>query len=145
MIGFDSKFRGLVLVLSAVAAIPAMALAQGGAPAGIASFTEAQADRGEDAYMDNCAGCHGGTLGGEAETPTLLGGGFRSNFVTGSPAILFSYVATQMPQQAPGSLTPEMYADITAFLFLRNGVPAGETELPHDLDALGALTLPAAP
>jgi mono/diheme cytochrome c family protein len=135
-----ATLRGLVLGLSAAALMPVVALAQGAGT--VSSFTEAQADRGEDAYMAECSGCHGDTLGGAAETPTLLGSGFRNRFATGSPATLFGYISAAMPQQAPGSLTPETYADITAYILSRNRVPAGETELPPDLEALSAITLP---
>jgi len=133
------KFRSLVLGLAAATLMPAMAWAQGAT----ISYTEAQADRGEDAYAEHCEVCHGSTLSGSAETPPLVGTGFRNRFATGSPLALFSYAATAMPQQAPGSLTPETYADITAYLFSRNRIPAGDAELPFDLDVLGAATLPA--
>jgi hypothetical protein len=47
-----------------------------------------------------------------------------------------------MPPDRPGQLTAEQYAALTAYVIGRNGVPAGPTELPSDLDALGKLSLP---
>jgi alcohol dehydrogenase (cytochrome c) len=135
----NPKFRSLVLGLTAATLMPAMAFAQGTT----ISYTEAQADRGEDAYAEHCELCHGSTLSGSAETPPLVGAGFRTRFATGSPVALFSYASTAMPQQAPGSLTPETYADITAFLFSKNRIPAGDAELPSDMNVLSAATLPA--
>ena len=106
---------------------PAAPAAEGGAST--ASYTAEQADRGEGAYMDECAGCHGSTLGGGGETPGLIGSGFRSRwFANGDAADLHAYISTQMPQQAPGSLSPQTYADITAYLMQRNQIPAGTTE-----------------
>jgi mono/diheme cytochrome c family protein len=108
----------------------------------ISSYTEEQADRGEDAYQDNCALCHGLTLGGEGETPGLIGSGFRDRRLTGSPAPFFDFISTEMPQQAPGSLEAEIYADIAAYLMQRNRIPAGDTPLPSDPEALAGITLP---
>ena len=137
--GFNSKFRGLVLGLSAVALMPAAAFAQD------ASYTIEQADRGEDAYQDNCGGCHGSTLGGQAEAPGLIGNGFRNSWFTDQTAsYMFDFLTSAMPQQAPGSLTPQQYADITAFLMSKNRIPAGATELPPDSAVLATLKVPAA-
>ena len=112
---------------------------------GTASYTTAQADRGEEAYDDHCAVCHGSTLGGQAEAPGLIGNGFRNTWFAGQPAAkMFDFLTAAMPQQAPGSLTPEQYADLTAFLMSKNRIAAGTTELPHDSAALTTLTISAA-
>ncbi|MCC6983712.1 MAG: cytochrome c, partial [Bauldia sp.] len=58
MIRSTPKFRSLVLGLAAATLMPAMAWAQGAT----ISYTEAQADRGEDAYAEHCEVCHGSTL-----------------------------------------------------------------------------------
>ena len=41
-----------------------------------------------------------------------------------------------MPQDAPGTLTPEETAGIVAYILQGNRVPVGGTELPHDPVAL---------
>ena len=98
-------------------------------PAGtVSSYTEEQADRGKTAYTDECSMCHGTTLGGSGETPALAGKGFRERWFIGSPAPFFDYIQPHMPQQAPGSLDPQTYADIAAYLMSRNKVPAGDAE-----------------
>lgn len=113
------------------------------APAGgVSSYTTAQADRGEDAYDEHCSACHGPTLGGGGESPGLIGNGFRNTWFTGSAATFFEYISSAMPQQAPGSLSPETYADITAYIAERNHIPAGESELPSDSAALAEITWP---
>ena len=42
----------------------------------------------------------------------------------------------EMPQYAPGSLSRPETADVVAYILSGNRIPAGETDLPHDLDAL---------
>jgi hypothetical protein len=50
-------------------------------------------------------------------------------------------MSTTMPQDNPGSLAPQEYADILAFFFQLNGFPSGSRELPGDQDALGAIMI----
>jgi mono/diheme cytochrome c family protein len=139
---------------------PAVAVAQDAAPASpaeapaaadaaptpaagtVASYTDEQAKRGKKAYTDNCSTCHGTTLGGSGEAPGVVGEGFRTRWLIGSPEPFFSYISSNMPADNPGSLPPETYADIAAYLMSKNHVPAGDTELPHDAAALTNITLP---
>ncbi|MCC6983814.1 MAG: c-type cytochrome, partial [Bauldia sp.] len=111
----------------APAEVAQAAPAPGGAST--ASYTAEQADRGEDAYTAECSGCHGTTLGGGGEAPGLLGAGFRNRLIPdGDAAALYAVIATTMPQQAPGTLSPETYADITAFLMERHQIAPGASE-----------------
>ena len=48
-----------------------------------------------------------------------------------------------MPESSPGSLSPEQYADILAFLLRLNNYPEGEAELPADPAALADVPIPA--
>jgi hypothetical protein len=50
-----------------------------------------------------------------------------------------------MPQNEPGSLTPEEYILVVAYLLRMNGLPAGETELPADPAALQDVRIEIAP
>ena len=43
-------------------------------------FTEEQVARGDTAYRQQCANCHGDGLGGADMTPALAGGVFTSNW-----------------------------------------------------------------
>jgi polar amino acid transport system substrate-binding protein len=108
----------------------------------VSSYTQAQADRGHKAYDANCAGCHGTTFGGSGEVPALAGGGFREHWFVGSPAPFMAFISANMPQQNPGSLDPQTYADIAAYLMNHNRVRAGDAELPTDPAALSNITLP---
>lgn len=153
--GLARKFAGVAaaaLIAGGVVAMPLVASAQNAEPAVTAeaaaptvlSYTDEQADRGEDAYVANCSGCHGRTLGGEAEAPGLVGAGFRTRWFADSPAGLFAYISNTMPQQAPGSLEMQTYVDIFAYLVQRSGYPTGETELAPDAD-FTAMTMPVRP
>ena len=47
-----------------------------------------------------------------------------------------------MPQDRPGRLGDETYADILAYILQENGTDAGSSELPSDPEALLALAPP---
>lgn len=134
----------------AAAAAAAPAAPAAAAPAAVAtvaagtvmSYTEEQAVRGKKLYTENCSDCHGTTLGGSGETPALAGKGFRERWFIGSPEPVVSYIESNMPQGAPGSLDAVTYADITAYLMSRNRVPAGDAELPGDPATLTNIVLP---
>ena len=61
---------------------------------------------------------------------------FRSNWRGRPLGDLFGMIIETMPQDAPGTLTPEETASLVAFILQGNRMPAGETELPHDSAAL---------
>jgi hypothetical protein len=42
---------------------------------------------------------------------------------------LLDVIANTMPQSDPGSLKPEEYAAVTAYILQQNGYPAGSTAL----------------
>jgi hypothetical protein len=46
-----------------------------------------------------------------------------------------------MPEDNPGSLKPQQYADIVSFFLQLNGYPAGETELPVGAAALKSIQM----
>jgi hypothetical protein len=89
-------------------------------------YTEAQADRGMTAFGGSCAGCH--ALTAEGRSP-LVGEVFWKSFAQRNVDELFTYVSTNMPNGAPGSLSESTYADIVAGMLKANGLPAGTMEL----------------
>ncbi len=52
-------------------------------------------------------------------------------------------VSTQMPEDAPGSLELQQYADIVAFVLRLNGFEPGGSELPADGAGLETISLAA--
>lgn len=113
---------------AAGAAAPVAAAGGAGATAGGGLYADAQAKRGETVYADNCAACHGPTLGGDIG-PALSGPRFATRWKDKSVAELFEKVQTTMPASAPGSLTPEQTADVVAHVLSTNHYPGGSTEL----------------
>jgi len=49
---------------------------------------------------------------------------------------LFEFVQERMPKNEPGSLTPQEYADVVAYLLRMNRMPAGSDELSTDVATL---------
>jgi mono/diheme cytochrome c family protein len=106
------------------------------------AFTAAQVQRGKSIYQKNCQDCHGSTLdNGEFGGAPLKGSYFRQHWGSGDVSALFGYVNTLMPPDRPGRLSPQSYADLTAFLLSNNGYAPGAEELTADQDAQRKMTL----
>ena len=93
-------------------------------------YTADQADRGKAAYGEQCAACHGPTLGGIDVAPPLSGNAFLNNWNNTSAGDLFTRIHDTMPQNNPGTLSAKTVSDIEAYIFQANGFPAGQTALP---------------
>ncbi len=93
-------------------------------------YPQEQADRGQDAYAQNCAQCHGDDLQGLQGQPALTGDTFLSHHETVWD--LFDYARQNMPLTDPGSLEDETYADIVAHILAVNDFPAGGEPLGPD-------------
>jgi len=107
-------------------------------------YSEDQAMRGETGFAARCASCHGANLGGTGEAPALAGPQFLSDFDSLSLGDLFDRIRTTMPQDNPGGLSRDAYADILAFLLKANGMPAGAKELDRRSEYLKAIGFSAA-
>jgi len=103
-------------------------------------YSEEQATRGADLYEQACAICHGTDLAGTFETPNLRGH-FIGLWSGASLDLLYDYISTAMPLYAPGSLPPEAYADVVAYLLKSNGAPAASRALPHDPAAMRTIII----
>lgn len=117
--------RSLTILL--FAAVPLAAFAQGAKPS---LYTDAQANAGATVYAQSCAACHGTQLEGVA-APALKGPAFgeMANAQSLTADTLLDVIANTMPQSDPGSLKPEDYAAVTAYILQQNGYPAGGTAL----------------
>lgn len=91
-------------------------------------YTAAQAVRGEETYMNICVACH---PAGTYTTPA-----FRTAWHGRPLSDLFTQVSETMPKQEPASLSEKEYAQVIAYLLKINDAPAGNTELPAEVDAL---------
>ncbi len=107
-------------------------------------YTAAEAKSGLEAYNTNCASCHNADLSGNAG-PALTGPKFVSYlaFTKITPAQLQSFITSQMPANAPGSLTAAQYNDIFAYILSYNHYPAGSEPLSAaSLSCLSLLPYP---
>ena len=140
----SSRIAILAAALAVSAGIGGVAFAQGTATVMDGSYTAAQAERGAAQYSQNCAACHGSGLNGNGEAPALVGGEFISNWAGLTLGDLFERIRTTMPQDNPGGLSRDAYADILAFLLKANGMPAGTKELDRRSEYLKAIGFSAA-
>jgi mono/diheme cytochrome c family protein len=121
--------RGLtVALLLGVAAAAPLAAQSDSTAASVSAYTAAQAARGQASYRTACAGCHAVT---QFADPA-----FRRAWRGRTAWDLFEQLRTTMPNDNPGRLRRDAYADIVAYLFQLNGVPAGPTELGSQPEAL---------
>ena len=90
-------------------------------------YTEEQAQRGEQLNHNVCAECHE-----DGDFTWVL----MESWVEATVNALYEVVSTEMPEDNPGSLAPEQYADVLAYIFKINGMPPGSTALEPTADAL---------
>jgi S-disulfanyl-L-cysteine oxidoreductase SoxD len=106
-------------------------------------YTQDQAKRGEDAYVQKCARCHGTDLHSGDAAPPLVGTDFLSNWNQKTMGDLFERVRTTMPSDKPGSLNRQQVADILSYILSENKFPAGKDELGTQADALKQIQIDA--
>jgi mono/diheme cytochrome c family protein len=99
------------------------------------AYTEVQAARGEATYRASCTSCH--TASAHSGENFIRGWESRTAFD------LFELIRTTMPIDNPGRLSREQYADIVAYLFKLNGLPAGDRQLPADDEGLKQIRIEA--
>ena len=104
-----------------------------------ATYTAEQAEAGFDAYAQHCASCHGENLDDGPFAPPLKGAVFRETWLPRSLEALFTLTSTTMPQDRPGTLGDETYAELLALILQENGVDPDVTALPADPELLAAL------
>ena len=96
-------------------------------------YTEKQAARGEVTFRNVCLNCHA--------VSDYTGEVFKTKWVGGTAFDLFEIIRSSMPEHEPGSLSRQQYADLVAYLFKLNDLPAGKTELATDKAGLQAVKI----
>ena len=141
-----------VCVCAAVLALPAVrrpafaSMPQAASPAAQSVwdgvYTLAQAKRGA-LKSGLCTSCHGdGFVGGTA--PELAGEAFLARWEGRSVADLFDLIRLTMPDDDPGALPREQYADLIAYMLAVNKFPEGRTEIGTAIDPLKTIRILAA-
>jgi S-disulfanyl-L-cysteine oxidoreductase SoxD len=129
--------------VATMAASTALAAAQSTTSVWDGVFSEEQARRGEVAYRQYCAACHGVGLEGGDMTPPLIGGAFTSNWNDLTVGDLFERIRVTMPLDEPGKLSRQQNVDVIAFVLKTNTWPAGATELPPEPGSLKQVRIEA--
>lgn len=83
-------------------------------------YTEEQAKRGARVNTRVCSECH--------EDDEFVGAFIRS-WAGASIAALYDDINSLMPEDRPGSLPPQQYTDVIAYILELNGFPPGDVEL----------------
>jgi mono/diheme cytochrome c family protein len=106
-------------------------------------YSDAQANRGEPLYAENCAFCHGAALEGTISAPPLTASALSGRWQGRTLADLFDYQQAFMPWNSPGGFGRAQNVDILAYVFKKAGFPAG-SDLPSQPDAQRQTTIVAA-
>ncbi len=121
-----------------------------GLPSGRASAME-----GAGVYAAKCASCHGSKGEGVAANPPIVGREPREGFPFGQAVghvktvgnywpyatTVYDYLRRAMPQDKPGSLTPNELYGLTAWILAENGIIARQMVL--DSLSLPQIKMPA--
>jgi mono/diheme cytochrome c family protein len=98
-------------------------------------YTQAQAERGHQLYLNRCARCHGlGSTGGGGGggAPAFGGENFTADFDGETLFDIENRINTSMPRDQPGSTSRVQATDLVAFILSVTHVPPGRVELPPD-------------
>ena len=91
-------------------------------------YTSRQASRGDGLFRDNCVSCH--------SSSEFSGASFQRRWRNRAVGDIYEFVLYSMPDDNPGGLPEQTYADIVAYMLSMNDFPAGDSELPTSLDEL---------
>ena len=114
-----------------IAAVAAGAQAPKSVKAGV--YTAAQAERGQTLFRSKCASCH---------APNRFTDDLFYTSFAGKPLWeMYDVISDSMPEDDPGGMKPEEYADVIAYLLQLNKFPAGAEDLTPSKDVLIAIMM----
>ncbi len=96
-------------------------------------YTAAQLDSGTALYKKVCSDCH--------EDADYTNKKFRDKWNGKTLYDFYYYVSTKMPDDNPGGLTKDEYANSMAYILKLNGVPAGPKAVAPDSVAMSMAVL----
>ncbi len=124
---------GLSWVLATALCLGAGVIAQEKKSVKAGVYTPEQADRGQSLYRSKCASCH---------APNRFTDDFFYQSFAGKPLFeMYDVISDSMPEDNPGSMKPEEYVDVIAYLLRLNKFPTGPDALTPDKDALSAILM----
>lgn len=83
-------------------------------------------------FRSQCVECHANNL----SDPD-----FKAKWAGRTAFELYDRMRNSMPDSDPGSLTPETYVALTAYLLTRNGMPVGTSMISTDSSTLASIKL----
>lgn len=96
-------------------------------------YTEEQAANGTALFKKVCVECH--------EPADYTGSAFREKWNGQRMIDLYEEIRVKMPDDKPGSLTRDEYAEALAYILKQNGLPAGPMKVAPDSAAMSAVKL----
>lgn len=96
-------------------------------------YSTDQAAQGAALFKEKCAVCHGANLQGGAG-PALVGNQFFLRYKGKPLSALWSTIHTEMPLNAPGTLTTSQSLSLVAFVLQKNGFPPGASPIVGHYD-----------
>ena len=96
-------------------------------------FSVAQADRGEARFKQTCSGCHTALEFAEPHLSARWEGQTLGD--------IYDFMIAAMPENDPGGLKLEEYANLLAFFLGQSGYPVGNDELPADSAVLKTIQI----
>jgi mono/diheme cytochrome c family protein len=93
--------------------------------------------RGQDVFLALCKNCH---------TPeSHTSDAFVTKWNGKQLSELLQYIRDQMPKNEPGSLRAEEYADVLAYVLRLNRMPAGDADLPAEVNEVKSIRIDIRP
>ncbi len=120
------------LVMVGLVSTVTLALGQAGKDVNAGVYTAAQATRGAAVFDEKCTACH--------DSARFTGPDFVKGF-SGKPLHDLWDAVNTMPEDNPGSLTPQQYADVISYFLKLNEYPEGKEELAGTPEAMKAITM----
>ena len=94
-------------------------------------YTDEQAKRGKEVYLNLCKSCHAPSTGNT----------FAKRWAGKTILDLFTYIFETMPDNNPRSVSESDNADVISYMLQVTGMPAGQHELHADADSLKAIRI----
>lgn len=129
--GASARLAACAVLMATTGALATSGQGQKSVKAGV--YTAVQADRGQTLFRSRCASCHAPNR----FTDDL----FYSSFAGKPLWEMFDVISDTMPEEAPGSMKPEEYIDVMAYLLKLNNFPTGASELPVGKEGLSAIVM----
>jgi len=96
-------------------------------------YSAAQADRGKKTFNEKCSGCH--------EPSRFSGDAFLESWNNKTMKDIWDVASGTMPEDNPGSLKQEEYADILSYFLSLNEYKPGDAELQPGAASMGAIKI----